>query len=376
MNDQNHIETIIIEIDELDIKDKALVGIEHLAELLAYPAHVLSQNGTVAFPTETVYGLGANALDESAVLKIFKAKGRPSDNPLIVHISKKEDLALLVTEVPEYANTLMDLFWPGPITFVMKKQEHISYKVTGGLETVAVRMPNHPIALTLISLSGKPVAAPSANLSGKPSPTSGKYVKEDLMGRVDCIVSAGDCEVGLESTVLDVTGEFPVILRPGKVTQEQIIEVVGACELDPAIRGEKIDTSGIAKSPGMKYRHYAPEADVEVCVGASSDVIKHCYDRTMLFLNESGIKVGIMSFQEDIEVMRVLFKSFGDRVYFQSVGSYKDWSDYGKLLFDNLRRFDEAGCDKVIVRGVEEVGVGQAIMNRLKKASEGKVTRI
>ena len=373
MKDQNHMNTVIIEIDD---SNKECVRTEQLQELLAYPAQVLAQNGTVAFPTETVYGLGANALDESAVLKIFKAKGRPSDNPLIVHISKKEDLSFLVSEIPEYANTLMDLFWPGPITFVLKKKESISYKVTGGLETVAVRMPDHKIARMLISLSGKPIAAPSANLSGKPSPTSGKYVKEDLMGRVDCIVSAGDCEVGLESTVLDVTGEIPVILRPGKVTQEQIIEVVGACELDPAIRGEKIDTSGIAKSPGMKYKHYAPEAEVEVCVGASTDVIKHCYDRTMLLLSETDVKVGIMSFQEDLEVMRILFKPFEDRVYFQSAGSCKDWSDYGKLLFDNLRRFDEAGCGKVIIRGVEEIGVGQAIMNRLKKASEGKVTRI
>jgi len=352
---------------------------EALAEILKPAAALLAADKTVAFPTETVYGLGANALSDAAIDEIYLAKGRPSDNPLIVHIASLDMLALLAAEVKSYARELMAAFWPGPITFVFKKTSAVPMKVTGGLDTVAVRMPDHAVAQTLIALSGKPIAAPSANLSGKPSPTTAAHVIEDLDGRVDCIVAGGNTQVGLESTVLDVTGDVPVILRPGKVTQEEIAAVVGACEIDPAITGVTIDVSGAAKSPGMKYRHYAPAAHVQVYIGTTTDVIRTFDAEAHRLVLEVAGKIGVLTFSEDLEVLTRLFKTdvlLTDRVEFISAGSAKDLSVYGKVLFEALRDFDERGCDVILVRGVEETGLGGAIMNRLKKASEGKVTRI
>ena len=352
---------------------------DELIRLLSEPANIIRENGTVVFPTETVYGLGANALDDFAVSQIYEAKGRPSDNPLIVHIANITMLDSLVLEVKPYVEKLMDAFWPGPITFVFKKRPEISNKVSGGLATIAIRMPKHKIALKLIEMSGKPIAAPSANLSGKPSPTSSRFVVEDMNGRVDCIIDGGDSEVGLESTVLDVTGDIPVILRPGKVTCDQIIDLVGACEIDPAIQGHRIDTSGVAKSPGMKYRHYAPEAEVHVYIGASTDIVKYFYEQAMNKIERENKCVGIMTFEEDEAVLSRLFTPEimnSGKVQILTVGSFKDWSTYGQKLFENLRQFDVLGCDMIFVRGVEEVGLGDAIMNRLKKASDGKVTRI
>ena len=352
---------------------------EALAEILKPAAALLAEDKTVAFPTETVYGLGANALSDDAIDQIYQAKGRPSDNPLIVHIASLDMLAMLAEEVKPYARDLMAAFWPGPITFVFKKTAAVPMKVTGGLSTVAVRMPDHAVAQTLIALSGKPIAAPSANLSGKPSPTTAAHVIEDLNGRVDCIVAGGNTVVGLESTVLDVTGDVPVILRPGKVTQEDIAAVVGLCDIDPAITGAVIDVSGAAKSPGMKYRHYAPAAHVQVYIGTTTDVIR-TFDAEAHKLVEGGAeKVGILTFSEDLEVLTRLIKSdvlLSGRVEYISAGSANDLSVYGKVLFEALRDFDERGCDVILVRGVEEKGIGGAIMNRLKKASEGKVTRI
>jgi L-threonylcarbamoyladenylate synthase len=350
-----------------------------LDALLKAPAEILANGGTVAFPTETVYGLGANALDDAAIKRIYEAKGRPSDNPLIVHIASIDMIDILALEVKPYVRELMTEFWPGPITFVFKKRPEISNVVSGGLDTIAVRMPSHTIAQRLIALSGKPIAAPSANLSGKPSPTTSKYVVEDLFGRVDCIVEGGDCEVGLESTVLDVTGDVPIILRPGKVTQEQIIWRVGACDIDAAIKGAVIDTSGIARSPGMKYRHYAPVADVHVYVGSTSDVIRFFYDKALSLIETSSGRIGIMTFDEDAEVLYKLFAhipELNEKIVILALGSAKDWSSYGQKLFECLREVDVLGCELVLVRGVEEIGLGGAIMNRLKKASEGKVTRI
>ncbi len=374
-----HNNTKIIKIEDAVINDIQSCAYEEIDNLLKEPAEILANGGTVAFPTETVYGLGANALDDLAIQKIYEAKGRPSDNPLIVHIASIDMLNALVLEIKSYVHKLMSDFWPGPITFVLQKRPEISSKVSGGLETIAVRMPSHIIALRLIALSGKPIAAPSANLSGKPSPTASKYVVADLYGRVDCIVDGGDCEVGLESTVLDVTGDVPVILRPGKITKEQIEACVGTCEIDAAIQGLAIDTSGVAKSPGMKYRHYAPNAEVHVYVGTTSEVIRFFYEKTQALLTGSSTHVGIMTFDEDAEVLYKLFDHVPEicgKVDIIKLGSAKDWSLYGNKLFDCLRKVDEIGCDVVLVRGVEEVGLGGAIMNRLKKASEGKVTRI
>ena len=352
---------------------------EVLSEMLKNAAVCLSSGGTVAFPTETVYGLGADALSESAVDAIYEAKGRPSDNPLIVHIASLEMLHELVIEIRPNVQKLMDAFWPGPITFVMKKNERVPLKVTGGLSTVGVRMPSNPVALELIRLSGKPIAAPSANLSGKPSPTQAKTVIEDLMGRVDYIVAGDSAEVGLESTVLDVTGEVPVILRPGKVTCEMIKEVVGACEFDAAITKDKIETDGVAKAPGMKYRHYAPNAPVVVCIGSPTEMVKHLFEAVVNCAQVENEKLGILTFGEEASVLErmVALEGIEDKSYYIiSAGSSKDLTEYAKILFESLRTFDSVGCTQIIARGVEESGLGEAIMNRLKKAAEGKVTRI
>lgn len=352
---------------------------EELNKLLIKPSEILAAGGTVAFPTETVYGLGASALSEEAVNSIYMAKGRPSDNPLIVHIANVESLNLLVSEVKPYAKLLMAALWPGPITFIFSKKPEISSKVCGGLDTIAVRMPAHKVALELIRMSKKPIAAPSANLSGKPSPTSGRAVIDDMSGRVDCIIVGENSEVGLESTVLDVTGDIPMILRPGKVTRERIVELVGACEMDVAISGDKIDDSGVAKSPGMKYKHYAPEADMEVFVGSSSDIVRSLYEKTRNILDDPKTKVGIMTFLEEAMVIDNMLRGhdcLNGRYEWIDVGSSKEQTDYAGKLFENLRTFDALGCTHILARGVDEKGLGVAIMNRLKKASDGKVTRI
>ncbi|MBF4694555.1 L-threonylcarbamoyladenylate synthase [Fusibacter ferrireducens] len=366
--------TKLIKIEEMNID--AL----ELTRLLSAPAEALRQGGTVAFPTETVYGLGANALSDVAVAKIYEAKGRPSDNPLIVHISKVSELNELVLEIKPYALELMSAFWPGPITFIFRKNPKVPSKVTGGLDTVAVRMPDHPIALKLIELSGVPVAAPSANLSGKPSPTKAKHVIEDLMGKVDFIIDGPDAKVGLESTVLDVTGDMPMILRPGKITPEMIENIVGGCQLDPAISAE--DLAGLApRAPGMKYKHYAPEAEVEVVVGEASKIIL-TFESAVANAVDLNYKLGIMGFEEDLLVLEKFLETkykadvLKRHIFLCTHGSIKHVEEFARLLFQNLRRCDEVHCDKILIRGVSEHGIGYAIMNRLKKASGGKVIRI
>ena len=362
-------ETYIIKIDP-DIME----------EQLAFAGQMLADGKTVAFPTETVYGLGANALSESAVDAIYEAKGRPSDNPLIVHIARLDMLDELAEEIKPYARVLMEAFWPGPITFVLRKKEHVPYKVTGGLETVGVRMPNHPVALKLIDLSGVPVAAPSANLSGKPSPTDVKYVLKDMMGRVDCIVDGGDSHVGLESTVLDVTGDVPVILRPGKITREMITEIIGACEIDPALNVLS-EHNLVPKSPGMKYKHYAPDAQVSVYSGDRMTIIKTFY-KSIMEVIESGKSIGVMVFEEDALVLEKLllenelYLRNRDKVHLMKEGSSKDLDTFARNLFKDLRKLDELYVDFIIVHGVSEDALGHAIMNRLEKASEGRVFKI
>lgn len=364
------------------IKETLIIKIDPsiMEEQLIKPAEMLADGKTVAFPTETVYGLGANALSEAAVDSIYVAKGRPSDNPLIVHIAKVEMLDELAEEVKAYAKILMQAFWPGPITFVVKKKSHVPYKVTGGLETVGVRMPSHPVALKLIELSGVPVAAPSANLSGKPSPTDVKSVLQDMTARVDCIVDGGDCQVGLESTVLDVTGDVPVILRPGKITREMIAERVGACDVDPALV-QRNNPELVPKAPGMKYKHYAPEAEVNVYSGDLMAVIKTFFNRIIESI-DSGKSIGIMIFEEDAVVLERLlndnsiYSVMKDRVHIMREGSSKNLDTFARNLFKDLRKLDELGVDVILVHGVNENALGHAIMNRLEKASEGRVFKI
>lgn len=329
-------------------------------------AEILRNGGTVTFPTETVYGLGANALDEKAVKKIFEAKGRPADNPLIIHITKYDDIKDIVLEIPKKAEKLISKFWPGPLTLIFKKSSIVPKIVTGGLDTVAIRMPAHPIAKLLIELAGVPVAAPSANLSGKPSPTKEKHVKDDVMGRVDAIICGGDADVGVESTVLDITSDIPMILRPGGVTKEELEKVIGKVDVDPALQESK-GSNLIPKSPGMKYTHYSPNADVILVSGNLDNVIKSIKEIKKEKEND-GYKVGIMATDETKD------RYEGSKII--SVGSRRQLETVASNLFKVLREFDETDIDIILAETFEETGIGQAIMNRLMKAAGYNVIEV
>jgi len=293
-------------------------------------AKILAQNGTVAFPTETVYGLGANALDKKAVKKIFVAKGRPGDNPLIVHIANKKDLNKLVEKIPANAEKLIDKFWPGPLTIVLKKSKIIPKIVTAGLNTVAIRMPSDKVALALIKEAKIPIAAPSANLSGRPSPTKFEHVFDDLNGKIDAIVHGKDTKIGVESTVIDLSGK-PTLLRPGKVTLEQLEKEIGKIKIHQTIKGRKIE---LAKSPGMKYKHYSPKAKV------------------ILFYNKKKIK----NLSKNKKIAIIYTKRYSPEFV-------------AKNLFKKFREFDKKNVEIIFVEAMDEKGLGLAIMNRLKKAS-------
>ncbi|WP_417898630.1 L-threonylcarbamoyladenylate synthase [Bacillus haimaensis] len=321
-------------------------------------AALLQQEEVVAFPTETVYGLGANALSDQAVQKIFEAKGRPGDNPLIVHITKKEQLTDLVDNLPEVAEKLMQAFWPGPLTLVLKSRDSVSKYVTAGLDTLAVRMPDHPVALALMEVSGLPLAAPSANLSGKPSPTTAAHVDEDLDGKIAGIVDGGPTGVGLESTVVDCTTEIPIILRPGGVTKEQLEAVVGQVEVDPALTSQ----DQAPKSPGMKYTHYAPVAPVFLVEGGL-DFLKE----TILRAQKDGKKVGLLVTEET----KFELGEAGDVML--TCGTRSDLSTVATNLYDVLRAFNSTDVDIIFSETFPKTGVGAAIMNRLDKAAGQKI---
>ncbi|WP_061808904.1 L-threonylcarbamoyladenylate synthase [Rossellomorea vietnamensis] len=322
-------------------------------------AKVLQQDEVVAFPTETVYGLGANATSDTAVEKIFKAKGRPSDNPLIVHISNKEQLEGLVEEIPVDASKLIDAYWPGPLTIIFKNKENVfSERVTAGLDTVGIRMPDHPVALSIIEATGLPIAAPSANRSGKPSPTTAQHVIDDLDGRIAGVVDGGETGVGVESTVVDCTGEFPVILRPGGITKEQLEEVVGKVEVDPSLKEGK----GAPKSPGMKYTHYAPDAPVYLVDGTKEDVQRLVDEK-----KEEGLKVGVLTTEERMDWYQA------DLIL--SAGRRDDLKTVAQHLYDTLRAFNRSNVDIIFAEMFPEEGVGLAIMNRLQKAAGYRVIK-
>ena len=322
-------------------------------------AEILQQNEVVAFPTETVYGLGANATSDEAVEKIFKAKGRPSDNPLIVHISNKEQLEGLVAEIPTDAAKLIDAYWPGPLTIIFKNKEGVfSGKVTAGLDSVGIRMPDHPVALSIIEAAGLPIAAPSANRSGKPSPTTAQHVIDDLEGRIAGVVDGGETGVGVESTVVDCTGSVPVILRPGGVTKEQLEEVVGKVEVDPSLEEGK----GAPKSPGMKYTHYAPDAPVYLVDGTREDV-QHFVDEK----KQEGKKVGVLTTEEFVGVYQA------DLILF--AGRRDNLNTVAQHLYDTLRAFNRSDVDIIFAEMFPEDGVGLAIMNRLQKAAGYRVIK-
>ncbi|WP_297516505.1 L-threonylcarbamoyladenylate synthase [Thermococcus sp.] len=310
----------------------------------------------VAFPTETVYGLGADALNENAVRRIFEAKGRPADNPLIVHIADFNDLKKLAREIPEEARLLAEKFWPGPLTLVLPKREEVPLVTTGGLDTVAVRMPAHPIALALIRAS-TPIAAPSANISGKPSPTLAEHVVDDFYGRIEAIIDGGPTWVGVESTVIDLSSERPTLLRPGGLPLEEIEKVIGPVEIHPAVKGKAVD---LARAPGMKYRHYSPNAPVVVVEGPR-DKVREKIEELVTEYRSKGYRVGVMA-TEEFEADE--FFHLGETV-----------EDVAKNLFRALRELDRRGVDVIIAEGVEERGLGLAVMNRLRKASGYRIIR-
>lgn len=328
-------------------------------EVIASCGHILRAGGMVGFPTETVYGLGANALDGAACYRIFTAKGRPQDNPLIVHVSSPEDVELLTTSIPPKAEKCLAAFWPGPLTLVLPKSGKIPNEVTAGLDTVAIRMPDHPVALSLIRAAGVPVAAPSANRSGRPSPTLGEHVMEDLAGRIEAVLDGGPCRVGIESTVLDLTADRPVILRPGGVTREELQAVLGEVVTDPALK----NTSLPPRSPGVKYVHYAPRGKVVLVEGPDEKVRARI--KAELSLGRSqGLRVGILCSAESAAIFAAEQPD-----YLNVLGpKHQPWRA-AATLYHALRECDKRDIELILAETFAQTGMGAAVMNRLDKAS-------
>lgn len=334
-------------------------------ESLRMAGEVLKQGGLVAFPTETVYGLGGDALNPDSSRKIYAAKGRPSDNPLIVHINQFGDIYPIVSTVPEAAKKLADAFWPGPLTMILPKSDKVPYETTGGLNTVAVRMPSHPVARKLIAYGGGYIAAPSANASGKPSPTVAKYVEEDMAGKIDVIIDGGAVGIGLESTIIDLTVEPPQILRPGYITEKMFKQILDEVDTDVTILCN--DSGQAPKAPGMKYRHYAPKGELTIVTGDAKKVVAYinahgAADRA------NGEKVGIIGTSE------VLDRYHADVI--KSVGSRNDEESIARHLYTILREFDDEGVTRIYSEGFAAEGLGQAIMNRLLKAAGHKIINL
>ena len=328
-------------------------------EVIREAGEILKSGGLVAFPTETVYGLGGDALKDDAARRIYSAKGRPSDNPLIVHIADIGALDELACEIPDSAYKLADAFWPGPLTMIFKKKDIVPYGTTGGLDTVAIRMPSHHVAHRLIKDSGVYIAAPSANLSGRPSPTRAEHVIEDMDGRIDMIIDGGAIEIGIESTIVDVTCEVPMILRPGYVTADMIKEVLGDVCFDETVLAHSM-VKGKPKAPGMKYRHYAPKAELTIFEGENEKVVSKINELAVKY-EYDGLKVGILSSNENEHKY-----AHGEVVV---VGSRENEHEVAAHLFDVLRHFDHIDVDVILSEGFSEDSFGQAVMNRLIKAA-------
>jgi L-threonylcarbamoyladenylate synthase len=329
-------------------------------------ADFIKKGGLVAFPTETVYGLGADALNSKAVLAVFEAKKRPLDNPPIVHVGNPKDVYNLVKEVPPKAEKLMKNFWPGPLTLIFKRSNIVPDVTVAGLDTIAIRMPRHNVALALLRGSGCPIAAPSANLAGKPSPTTAKHVWDDLNGRIDAILDAGPTNIGVESTVLDLTVDPPQILRPGGTLYEVLRKFLGKVELHPVAVAEKELQIEKVRSPGMKHKHYAPNADVIVVEGEVSAVMEKVKELAK-FYKQKGIKVGVLATDETV--------GYYEADVVKSLGSRNDLAVIAKNLFRLLREFDLDCVDVIIAEGIPAEGLGLAVMNRLRKASGYKIFR-
>ncbi|MDD2970966.1 MAG: L-threonylcarbamoyladenylate synthase [Lachnospiraceae bacterium] len=347
--------TKIVVVDESEMDEAA-------EKAIAEAGAILKDGGLVAFPTETVYGLGGDALNPQSSGKIYAAKGRPSDNPLIVHITNMKALEKIVKEIPETGKKLADAFWPGPLTMIFQKSDIVPEETTGGLETVAVRMPSHRIARALIDAAGGYVAAPSANISGKPSPTLAKYVAEDMMGRIEMILDGGSIGIGLESTIVDLTDGEPTILRPGYITEEMLTQVLGSVAVDRTILDG--NSRQAPKAPGMKYRHYAPKGDLTIIDGAP-EAVRTQINRLAQQQKEKGEKVGIIGTKENIRYYKA------DSI--KSVGSREDEESIAKTLYQFLREFDDEEVTVIYSEGFSTAGIGQAIMNRLLKAAGHKI---
>ena len=388
-----------METKRVMIEDRNHIKDEELGEA----AGILRSGGLVAFPTETVYGLGGNALDEDAAGKIYAAKGRPSDNPLIAHVSCMEEVAPLVKEIPEAGRKLMEAFWPGPLTMIFPKSDKVPYGTTGGLDTVAIRMPDDPVANRLIALAGVPVAAPSANTSGRPSPTTADHVWQDMNGRIEMIIDGGPVGIGVESTIVDVSSAVPAVLRPGAITMEMLAEVLGEVSVDPAILGP-LSADVRPKAPGMKYKHYAPKADltlVEPGTGtereSGAEQVTGAEQKTGADRNtgadpetgldetqlqamickvrelsrekiEAGYKVGVICTDESRDCY-----TDGE---VRSIGARKSQASVAHNLYALLREFDDLGVDYIFSESFPKDHLGQAIMNRLSKAAGYKIVKV
>ena len=348
-------ETKWIEIDENSIEKGAVQE----------AGCIIKNGGLVAFPTETVYGLGGDALNKESAKKIYAAKGRPSDNPLIVHICKWDDLKKIVKKIPDSAKALADAFWPGPLTMIFEKNDLVPDETTGGLSTVAVRYPNHKTALAFIEAAGGYVAAPSANVSGRPSPTEGKYVYEDMNGRIEMILDGGLVGIGLESTIVDLTEEIPVILRPGYITEEMLLKVLGEVKTDPTILNVAADMA--PKAPGMKYRHYAPKGELTIVSGEMDKVVETINDQVKQAMDK-GLKTGVIGTDETVGQYHAHSR--------KSVGKRLDEASIARRLYQILREFDDEEVEILYSEAFDQTGVGQAIMNRLLKAAGHKVLSV
>lgn len=319
---------------------------------------VIKAGGLVAFPTETVYGLGGDGLNAGSSKKIYAAKGRPSDNPLIIHIADMESLEYIAGEIPEKAVLLAKAYWPGPLTMIFKKSGAVPYETTGGLESVAVRMPSDSAALALIRAGGGFIAAPSANTSGRPSPTSAKHVEADLTGKIDMIIDGGEVGIGLESTIVDFTEEIPVILRPGYINQEMVEKIIGPVRMD---RGLLITEEAVKpKAPGMKYRHYAPDAELTIIQGSTDAVVRYINEQCRI-LHAAGKRIGVIGTDETCGLYH--------NAVVKSIGIRQDEEGIARHLFGILREFNEAEVDCIFSEAFDTPQMGQAIMNRLLKAA-------
>ncbi len=334
-------------------------------DIIKNAGKIIKAGGLVAFPTETVYGLGGDGLNPQSSQKIYEAKGRPSDNPLIIHIGELEALEKIVSYIPESAKILAKHFWPGPLTMIFKKADIVPKETTGGLDTVAVRFPSDPIAIAFIKEAGGYVAAPSANTSGRPSPTSGRYVYEDMQGKIEMILDGGSCEIGLESTIIDLTEEIPVILRPGYITEEMLQDVLDKVDVDRTILSA---ASGIApKAPGMKYRHYAPKGELMIVKGEEKKVLDFV-NAKIAEVQASCYKIGVIATDETMP--------FYKPCTVKSVGMRNDEASIARRLYEVLREFDDEEVEYIYAESFDSDGMGQAIMNRLLKAAGHKVIEL